>query len=61
MQSGAWSAIGFPVEEEKARKIFYAWANMCYQVLSLDVLVFLTFMLSLSIFFSSPTPPYVSW
>ncbi|EKU21964.1 battenin, partial [Nannochloropsis gaditana CCMP526] len=32
MQSGAWSAIGFPVEEEKARKLFYAWANMSYQI-----------------------------
>ncbi|GAB5037452.1 protein btn1 [Nannochloropsis oceanica] len=32
MQSGTWSAIGFPVYSEKARKSFYFYANMCYQV-----------------------------
>jgi battenin len=32
MQSGTWSAIGFPVENEDARKSFYQNANWCYQV-----------------------------
>ncbi|GMH83173.1 hypothetical protein TrST_g5115 [Triparma strigata] len=32
MQSGTWSAIGFPVEDEDARKTFYQNANWCYQV-----------------------------
>lgn len=59
MQSGAWSAIGFPVEEEKARKLFYAWANMSYQVLSLNVLIFLTFIVTLSFF--SASPPFMAW
>jgi battenin len=32
MQSGAWSAIGFPVRDEAARKLFYLQTNLAYQV-----------------------------
>lgn len=32
MQSGTWSAIGFPVESAHARKKFYSYANFLYQV-----------------------------
>lgn len=32
MQSGAWSAIGFPVNDEASRKHFYLQANLAYQV-----------------------------
>ena len=32
MQSGAWSAIGFPVNSASARKDFYLKANLAYQV-----------------------------
>ena len=35
MQSGAWSAIGFPVSSKDARKDFYLKANLCYQVRAL--------------------------
>lgn len=31
MQSGAWTAIGFPVSDESARKKFYVYANWSYQ------------------------------
>ncbi|GMI19826.1 hypothetical protein TeGR_g9932 [Tetraparma gracilis] len=31
MQSGTWAAIGFPVEDEGARKKFYEYANWLYQ------------------------------
>ncbi|GMH67532.1 hypothetical protein TrLO_g1657 [Triparma laevis f. longispina] len=31
MQSGTWAAIGFPVEDEDARKSFYQSANWVYQ------------------------------
>lgn len=31
MQSGAWTAIGFPVSDERARKKFYVYANWSYQ------------------------------
>lgn len=31
MQSGTWAAIGFPVEDENARKSFYQNANWVYQ------------------------------
>lgn len=32
MQSGVWISIGFPVENESARKLFYTYSNWCYQV-----------------------------
>lgn len=32
MQSGVWISIGFPVEEESARRLFYTYANWCYQL-----------------------------
>lgn len=32
MQSGVWSAIGFPMDSEDARKRFYTFANWTYQV-----------------------------
>lgn len=31
MQSGTWTAIGFPVEDDEARKTFYFYANWTYQ------------------------------
>ncbi|KAL4429218.1 hypothetical protein ABPG77_010197 [Micractinium sp. CCAP 211/92] len=31
MQSGAWTAIGFPVSSEQARKRFYVYSNWLYQ------------------------------
>ncbi|CAM9852418.1 unnamed protein product [Choristocarpus tenellus] len=31
MQTGAWSAIGFPVTSEDARQSFYQYANWSYQ------------------------------
>ncbi|GAB4818577.1 hypothetical protein N2152v2_005623 [Parachlorella kessleri] len=31
MQSGTWSAIGFPVHEAKARHTFYTYSNWMYQ------------------------------
>jgi len=31
MQSGVWSAIGFPSSSESARNRFYTYANSCYQ------------------------------
>lgn len=31
MQTGVWSAIGFPVEDEEARASFYAAAGLTYQ------------------------------
>lgn len=31
MQSGVWISIGFPVDEEEARKLFYTYSNWCYQ------------------------------
>lgn len=31
MQSGVWTAIGFPVEDEEARHRFYVYANWMYQ------------------------------
>lgn len=32
MQSGVWISIGFPVDDEVARKLFYTYSNWCYQV-----------------------------
>ncbi|KAG5192277.1 batten's disease protein Cln3, partial [Tribonema minus] len=32
MQSGTWSAIGFPITSEEARRQFYLYANWMYQV-----------------------------
>jgi len=32
MQSGVWSAIGFPTESSSAREEFYAYANWSYQL-----------------------------
>ena len=32
MQSGAWTAVGFPVENADARHAFYTYANWVYQV-----------------------------
>lgn len=32
MQSGVWSAIGFPISSETARNQFYAYGNWTYQV-----------------------------
>jgi len=32
LQAGVWSAIGFPVDDEKARNEFYKYANWLYQV-----------------------------
>lgn len=32
MQSGVWSAIGFPSESSSAREEFYAYANWSYQL-----------------------------
>jgi len=32
MQAGAWSAIGFPITSEIARKRFYVYANWMYQL-----------------------------
>uniref|UniRef100_A0A0G4F802 Uncharacterized protein n=1 Tax=Chromera velia CCMP2878 TaxID=1169474 RepID=A0A0G4F802_9ALVE len=29
---GPWAAMGFPVTEERARKEFYLWALLCFQV-----------------------------
>ena len=31
LQSGAWAAIGFPVNSKSARESFYELANWCYQ------------------------------
>lgn len=31
MQTGTWSAIGFPVSSADARQRFYEYANLCYQ------------------------------
>lgn len=31
MQTGTWSAIGFPVSSPHARERFYEYANWCYQ------------------------------
>ena len=31
MQSGTWAAIGFPVDDQDARKLFYEYANWTYQ------------------------------
>lgn len=31
MQTGTWSAIGFPVSSITARERFYEYANWCYQ------------------------------
>lgn len=31
MQTGTWSAIGFPVSSADARGRFYEYANWCYQ------------------------------
>jgi battenin len=31
MQSGVWAAMGFPVTSEKARALFYTYANWTYQ------------------------------
>ena len=31
-QSGAWTAIGFPVESADARHTFYTFANWVYQI-----------------------------
>lgn len=31
MQSGVWTSIGFPVEDEEARHRFYVYANWMYQ------------------------------
>lgn len=31
MQSGTWSAMGFPVSSPTARAAFYSYANWCYQ------------------------------
>lgn len=31
MQTGTWSAIGFPVSSIAARERFYEYANWCYQ------------------------------
>ena len=32
MQSGAWTAVGFPVENADARHAFYTYANWVYQI-----------------------------
>ena len=32
MQSGTWTAIGFPVTDPDARHAFYEAANWCYQL-----------------------------
>lgn len=32
MQSGAWAVIGFPLDDEGARRKFYTYANWTYQV-----------------------------
>ena len=32
MQSGVWSAVGFPPTSEHARERFYGYANWCYQL-----------------------------
>lgn len=31
MQTGTWSAIGFPITSINARRRFYEYANWCYQ------------------------------
>jgi battenin len=32
MQSGVWISIGFPVEDDSARKMFYTYSNWMYQL-----------------------------
>jgi hypothetical protein len=32
MMSGVWSAMGFPVDSDSARHMFYLWSNWAYQV-----------------------------
>ena len=32
LQSGVWSAIGFPVQSKEARTKFYSYANWAYQI-----------------------------
>jgi len=32
LQSGVWTAIGFPVDSEEARKVFYVRSNWSYQI-----------------------------
>lgn len=32
MQSGAWAVIGFPLDDDHARRMFYTYANWTYQI-----------------------------